>query len=196
VSGTWSVAAASAADAAGELLAALRLPPLVEALQDPAARVLSQSIGAPGSAATGLELSLTVGGQQWTVVSAPLPQPPKLLQLPSAYQVRCSGQPALMCFSVLPLFRSLACPSRLMCVLRSVYPVRPHPSSCLANHVGACVIVQAWYISLGQAPCSSCGQVPQEPALCLRCGALLCCASRTCQGLARQVSTSATTQLA
>ncbi|CAE8652745.1 unnamed protein product, partial [Polarella glacialis] len=31
-------------------------------------------------------------------------------------------------------------------------------------------------------PCSVCGNVPQEPALCLLCGALVCMGSQECRG--------------
>lgn len=46
---------------------------------------------------------------------------------------------------------------------------------------------QGWYLSLGKRTCSVCGATPTEPALCLRCGVVLCCNGRRCLGPARQV---------
>lgn len=39
---------------------------------------------------------------------------------------------------------------------------------------------------MGSQPCCACKQQPSEPALCLRCGAVVCCGSRRCHGPAQQ----------
>ena len=69
-----------------ELLQQLHLPSLTSALQSPAAGCLAVARGSSCPARGGLELSI-LAGQQWEVSSLPLPAAPKLLQLPTSYQV-------------------------------------------------------------------------------------------------------------
>lgn len=45
---------------------------------------------------------------------------------------------------------------------------------------------QAWYLSMGSQRCSACSQPPAEPALCMRCGAVVCCGGRRCHGPGQQ----------
>ena len=79
----------SAAPAVAALLQQLGLPPVLAALQSPAAASLQLPPGAAAALpAASTELSLRAGQEQWVVAVLPPPSPPKLLQLPLSYQVR------------------------------------------------------------------------------------------------------------
>lgn len=155
-----ALAGGSAAPAVAVRLQQLGLPPVLAALQSPAA----SSLALPPDAVAALprassELSVRAGEEQWAVAVLPPPPAPKLLQLPASYQVRPAGQ-AWQC-SRQPLLLLLLLPLRGSC-----YQAESSSISCGT---------QGWYLSLGRATCSACGQVPSEPALCLRCGAVLWC---------------------
>jgi hypothetical protein len=47
---------------------------------------------------------------------------------------------------------------------------------------------QPWFLELSKEQCGACGRVPQELALCLRCGAAMCCGGQGCEGPAEWVS--------
>lgn len=101
-------------------------------------------------------------------VPATTPYAAQLLELPSSYQVRRSRFPRRIV--VLPLHSSNAGWLLLLLLL-------------------ALLLSQGWYLSLGTRRCSVCDELPSEPAMCLRCGAILCCGGRHCQGPSRQVRT-------
>lgn len=165
------VSSGSAGPAAASLAASLGLPLLQVALQSPAAGALAPPAGTPvWQLPSTMQLSLHAAQRQWEVAVPPLPPAPKLMQLPASYQVRASG----VCWG-------LYC-HQLICL----WPMKHHGS--LFQFLPLITsLLQGWYLSLGNRPCSACGSAPSEPALCLRCGAVVCCNGRRCMGPARQV---------
>ncbi len=162
------VSSGSAGPASAALAAALGLPPLQAALRSPAAGALAPPAGTPAwQLGSTMQLSVHAAQRQWAVVVPPLPPAPKLLQLPASYQVsgrggeRCRGV-WLLAWLRQSITRRCAMPARIM-------------------------LLQGWYLSLGSRNCSVCGAAPSEPALCLRCGEVVCCGGRRCMGPARQV---------
>ena len=120
-----------------------------------------------------MQLSVHAGQRQWEVAVPPLPPAPKLMQLPASYQVRAGG----VCWG-------LSC-QQLVCLWLMKHDGGSAPH--LFSFIHPSLLVQGWYLSLGNRPCSACGSAPSEPALCLRCGAVVCCNGRRCMGPARQV---------
>lgn len=203
----------SAVAAAAALLQRLRLPPLPAALRQPAASGLrpaaAQPIGMPGH--LGTQLSVRVAGRLWEVAARPLPVAAQLLQLPTSFQVRgfalladndLSGlrlgwlpslhapasrasAPVVMPAALLQVASKLP-PLALLRPLTQISTATPHPLTSPSPSPTFQHACQAWYLSMGSHPCSACGQQPSEPALCLRCGAVVCCGSRRCHGPAQQ----------
>jgi hypothetical protein len=84
--------------AATAVASSLGLPPLAAVLQSPAAGALAPPAGPPvWQLPSTMQLSVHAAQRQWAVAVPPLPPAPKLLQLPTSYQVGCRGAFTWVC---------------------------------------------------------------------------------------------------
>lgn len=66
--------------------------------------------------------------------------------------------------------------------------VHLHPAAAPPQLARLPAQFQEWFLQLRRTVCSCCGQVPVKAAVCLHCGALMCCSNGTCTGPTNWVS--------